>query len=371
MTSEDTAAGGVEGEASPQTQQTVKLRLKLSAQGQKYVQRDAPLETRRMAARGALPLEPIELATVLFALVHDPDAEVKQLAEDSLKKLPDSVLKTVVQGPAHPALLSHLANAYREHSEPLEAIALNSAADDSTIAFLASLPHRSVVDIVSHNQERMMRCEDIVEALGSNPLTGRAVIDRILGFLGVTEPETEGAQEDGEVSEQDAEAALLALLGDDMAHLVRPLSQDEVAEEDAERLNLYTAIQSMTVMMKVKLARMGGKEARTLLLRDRNKIVCTAVIMSPKITETEVVAISKNRSAPEDVLRLIANNRDWTKTYQVKLALTGNPKTPQAAAMKFLNYLQDRDLKNLMKSRDVPSVISTQARKTLEKKGKI
>ena len=156
-----------------------------------------------------------------------------------------------------------------------------------------------------------------------------------------------------------------------MAHLVRPLASQEGSDDEVDEANLYKAIQSMSVMKKVKLARMGGKDARTLLLRDRNKVVCTAVIMSPKITETEIIAISQNRSAPEDVLRLIANNRDWTKAYKVKLALTQNPKTPQGAALRFLNYLQDRDLRSLMKSRDVPSVIAIQSRKMLEKKGKI
>ena len=68
---------------------------------------------------------------------------------------------------------------------------------------------------------------------------------------------------------------------------------------------------------------------------------------------------------------MISNNRDWTKTYKIKLALSSNPKTPQATALKFLNYLQDRDLKTLMKSRDVPSVVSVGARKLLEKKGKL
>jgi hypothetical protein len=48
-----------------------------------------------------------------------------------------------------------------------------------------------------------------------------------------------------------------------------------------------------------------------------------------------------------------------------------NPKAPQATAMKFLNYLQDRDLKTIMKSKDVPSVIAAQARRMLQKKGKI
>ena len=57
--------------------------------------------------------------------------------------------------------------------------------------------------------------------------------------------------------------------------------------------------------------------------------------------------------------------------WDLLVALAGNPKTPQPAAVKFLNYLQDKDLKNLMKSKEVPSVISTQSRRILQKKGKI
>ncbi len=350
-----------------------KVKLKLSPQAEKYARRDAPVEVRLMAARGALPLEPLELATVLFVLASDSEPEVKDTARRSLESLPDPILATALRGPAHPALLSFMAQIHKEHENHCEAIALNNATDDPTIAWLATLPHSRVVDIISQNQARMLRHEEIVDALGANPLTGRAVIERILGFLGATGvTELAGAPaEDGEVSEEDAEAALLALLGEDMAHLVRPLAQEEASEEEAATGNLYAAIQQMTVMQKVKLARLGGKDARTLLIRDRNKIVSTAVVLSPKITESEITAISQSRNVADDVLRLIANNRDWTKSYKVKLALSTNPKTPQATALKFLNYLHDRDLKILMKSRDVPSVITAQSRKILERKGKI
>ena len=78
-----------------------RIRLTLSPQAEKYARRDAPVGVRRMAARGALPLEPIELATVLFALAHDPDAEVKDTARRSLDALPEHVLSVVVSGPAH------------------------------------------------------------------------------------------------------------------------------------------------------------------------------------------------------------------------------------------------------------------------------
>lgn len=359
-----------------QVKKAQKIRLTLSPQAEKYARRDAPLGARRMAARGALPLEPIDLATVLFALQHDPDPEVKSQAKQSLANLPESVCFAVLEGPAHPALLSYLAQVHRESEPHMERLALNPATSDETIAFLASLPQRRVIDIVANNQERLLRCEAIVDALGSNSLTGRAQIERILSFLGLpTDAAGEASRDnmDGEVSAEDAEAAVLALLGEDMAHMAGILaseSDEEVLDESLQG-NLFAAIQTMTVMQKIKLARAGGKEARTLLIRDRNKLVSTAVISSPKISDSEVVAIAQNRSISEEILRIIALNRDWTKNYQVKHALATNPKTPQPTAIKFLNYLQDRELKAIMKSKNVAMAISTQARRILNKKGKL
>jgi hypothetical protein len=357
---------------STEPSDTRKVKLKLSPQAEKYARRDSPLEARRMAARGALPLDPIELATVLFVLTSDPDAQVKETARSSLETLPEHLLGTVLQGPAHPALLGFLAQAHKENEAHCEAIALNNATDDATITWLAALPHSRVVDIISQNQERMLRHEEIVEALGANPLTGRAVIERILTFLGLAERET--AEDDDDVlDEKEAEAAVLELLGEGMGDMARLLASeaDGDGDGDGKEGNLYAAVQVMTVMQKIKLARIGGKGARSLLIRDRNRIVATAVLGSPKLTETEVTTFAQNRSIGDELLRIIANNREWTKSYQIKLALTMNPKTPIPQAVKFLNYLQDRDLRNLMKSKDVSNNISSHARRILTKKGKL
>lgn len=347
------------------------IRLTLSPQAEKYARRDSPLGSRKMAARGALPLEPIDLATVLFALAHDPDAEVKETARSSLEQLPENILQTVLSGGSHPSLLSFLARVHRENESACEAIALNANTDDSTVAFLASLPQRRVVDIISTNQERMLRCEEIVEALGANPLTGRAVIERILSFLGVDEEDDEDDAPEQDFSEEAAEQALRAMLGTEMAEVAKLLaSEDDIDDEDLQG-NLFAVIQKMSVMQKVKLARMGGKEARSLLIKDRNKVVSVSVMNSPKITESEVITISQSRGVGDEILRIIAMNKEWTKSYKIKHALASNPKTPQPQAIQYLNYLQDKDLKALMKSKDVPSVISSHARRILNKKGKI
>ncbi len=352
-----------------------KIRLTLSPQAERYARRDAPREARLMAARGALPLPPIELATVLFVLHHDADPEIKELARTSLESLPDALCDAVLTGPAHPALISHLAHAFRDKPDRLEKIALNTATDDSTIAFLAGLPCSSVVDIVSNNQERMLRAPEIVDALGNNPLTGRAVIDRIFSFLGIKGTEAEGDDDPSDdISDADAEAALRAILGDEMGQFARKLieeTDDEAQEDDGSDSSLYALVQKMSVFQKIKLGRMGNKEARGLLVRDRNKIVALAAITSPKVTDSEAISMAQSRNVGDDVLRFISNNREWTKNYQVKLALAMNPKCPQPAAMKFVNYLQDRDLRVMMRSKDVPAAISAHARRILAKKGKI
>jgi hypothetical protein len=358
-------------------EQPKKIRIRLSPQAERYVQHDAPREVRLMASKGALPLPPVELATVLFALMHDPDPEVKSTARDSLENLPDSVCHAVLNGETHPAVLAHLAHAFHEDEARLEMLALNSATDDRTIAFLAATPCKLLVDIISNNQVRLVRSSAIVDALGANPLTGRAVIERILNFLGVDtvagEDSFEGASGTEDVSDEQAEAALKAILGEDLGRFAQELLQESDSDDEPniDDSNLYALVQSMSVMQKIKLARMGNKEARGLLIRDRNKIVALSAISSPKMTLQEVSTIAKARNVSDEVLRVIARNQEWTRDYQVKCGLATNPKSPLTEAMKFVNYLQDRELKNLMRSKDVPTAIATHARRILTKKGKI
>jgi len=357
-----------------------KIKLTLSPQAERYARPDAPLEVRRMAAGGALPLPPIELATALFALAHDPDPQVKSRARESLENLPDNICQTVLTGETHPALLAFLAHAFKDHADRIESIALNPATDDRTFAFLATLPHKRAIEIIANNQQRMLRFPEIVDALGDNPLTGRATIDRILTFLGIERPDAEVPEEEGdapqfdavEVTDDVASAALKALLGDDASQFCADLIEDRDDELDVETEgNLFKIVQNMNVMQKVKLARLGNKDARGLLIRDRNKIVASAAIRSPKITGNEVETFSRSRNLSDEVLRIIAANREWTRSYRVKLGLATNPKVRIPTAMKFLNFLQEKDLKGIMKSKEVATPVAAHARRLMQRKGRI
>ena len=122
---------------------------------------------------------------------------------------------------------------------------------------------------------------------------------------------------------------------------------------------------------KIKLAMLGSKGARRLLLRDTNRLVQIAVIRSPKIREDEVLPIAQDRTSTDDVIRIILNRKDWLKGYPIRLALAQNPKTPIPRALRLLETLQDRDLRIIAKSRNVPGVVSGGALRILSKRGKV
>ncbi|MFY9398769.1 MAG: hypothetical protein WAR22_10440 [Desulfomonilia bacterium] len=130
--------------------------------------------------------------------------------------------------------------------------------------------------------------------------------------------------------------------------------------------SLFQSIQSMSVSEKLDLARKGNKEARSILMRDSNRLVQLAVIQSPKITEGEVLMIAGNRQIDDEVLKYIANNREWLKNYQIRVALANNPKTPLPHALKQVVFLKERELTLLSKSKSVARALSTAAAQRLK-----
>lgn len=348
----------------------------------RFADPDAPLDSRLMAASGALPLPPPQLLSVLVALTLDPDAAVKDKALTSIRGLPQRVLEPALAGKLSAPVLGVCAELYRDNGPRLEQVALNSATSDETCTFLATLPHSRVVEILAQNQVRLLRCAPLVEALGENPLTGMATIDRILHFLGVERGEMEEPEPDLNAEPvptpppPDPSTATSEPVDPDdaseiPADLLEETTEELSEEEKAERSqNLQVRVSKMSIIEKVKLARLGNVDARTLLVRDRNKLVAAAAIRNPKVTENEIEGLARARNLCDEVMRIIAHNRQWTRAYPVKLGLSMNPKCPPQAAFKFLNYLTDRDLGVIMRSRDVPGTVSAQARRILARKGK-
>lgn len=124
-----------------------------------------------------------------------------------------------------------------------------------------------------------------------------------------------------------------------------------------------TVLANLSIADRLKLAVKGTREQRAQLIRDSNKIVATAVLTSPKLTEAEVEAFVKMGNVSEDVLRIIGTNRAWVKNYSVTLGLARNPKTPPAMSLQMLNRLSAKDVKMLAVDRNVPESLRLAARR--------
>ena len=366
----------------------------LPANFQKHVDPKAPAALRMMGAKALVPMGPKEMATALFMLTFDPDAAVRETAGKTAAGLPDRILAVALRdetmsGPA----LEYYAQVLSAKDEYLEMIVLNSGAPDETVAHIAARAGDRILEIIAGNQLRILRHGDIVRALVGNPQARPATLDSVTDFCvrsglvledlpafraarrrihgGAAEDEAKAieaaAQQELEVAA--AEAALEGIGATAAEEVAAPVDEEEPPVEDQKRMSITQQIMRLTVAKKIEWAnKKGNREVRTLLLRDPNKLVQLAVIQSPRITEGEVAKVALARTAPNEVLQYIYNNRQLTKNYQIRLNLVSNPKVPVAVSMRFLSSLRTSEIKALAKSKNVPQGLANAARKMVEKK---
>jgi len=128
---------------------------------------------------------------------------------------------------------------------------------------------------------------------------------------------------------------------------------------------IYQKTQGLSVSEKRLLALRGGKDVRSILIKDPNKDVSLTVLENPKITETEVELIAKSRSSPDEAIRKIIKKREWMKKYSIVLAIVSNPKTPAGIGIPLLSGLKTKDLSSLEKNRNISEAIRSSAKTLL------
>jgi hypothetical protein len=143
--------------------------------------------------------------------------------------------------------------------------------------------------------------------------------------------------------------------------VVRYLTEDE--RRETEKLGAVQRLYRLNTAEKVITALKGTREERAILVRDPNRIVSTAVLGSPRMTDAEIESFASMKNVSGDILRQIGNNRDWTRRYGVVSSLVRNPRTPLAISIGMVSRLNPRDLKSIAVDRNVPEVIRKQAQK--------
>jgi len=297
------------------------VKISIPATVAAFIRPGTPLEERLRGAEGKTDLPPREQVLLLFCLSKDADPQVRERTVVSWHALDQTlVCEALDQGGFHPALLHHLALAHGSNPPVRER--------------LLALP-----ELANATRELLA-----YQVLSQEPAAEDEADDVLLAGLPHADEPAAGEDE-----------------GED-PHLDEP--------EGEEYLSKYALAQTLGISEKIKMGLTGDKEWRKILVKDANKLVSSAVIKNPRITESEVLTIIKSGSPNDEVMRLICANKEWVKNYPIRKALIENPKTPLANALRYLGTMNEKDLSGYAKSRNVSSVIVTQAKRMLLNKKK-
>ena len=275
------------------------------------VARDVRLE----AAQGTLAPRAQEQLGLLMLLLSDHDPEIANAAEQTIAAIPRESLAAFLAGSDATEQMRTFFS-----GRGIEPLATEGFDSDAPLLDLAPEP------------------EPLPDIVGLPPLPGE-----------------EGAEAAPAAPAELPELPPLEALPEEAAS----------AEEEAGKQSVTQKLASMTVAQRMGVAMKGSREERSILIRDPNKLVSTAVLASPKLTESEVEAIAKMANVGEEILRMVGSNRAWVKNYNVVAALARNPKTPLAMSLTLLNRLNEKDLRALSTSRNVPEVLRVSARKKI------
>ena len=325
---------------------TEKIQIVIPAEVAKIMSKWGGHSIRLAAARGALPMSGPNLVTVLFVFYHGENLELKEESLDTLKTLPAQILLAALsQVELHPSIIDFIVKLRYLDSVVMQAALSHRMIGIRSLLFLAKNSTGDVLDMLSHNDEALRKA-DVLRTEIINNIHADKVMKQRLGWVEPTsEPEPVVEPQSGANAEdEEAESPV----------------EEEIEEESRSK---YQQLQDMPVADKIKMALTGDKEWRTLLIRESNKLVNTAVLKNPRVSEGEVLAVAKNRSASEELIRIVLLNRDWIKLYDIKKALAVHPRTPLQKAVRFMTFLSEKDLRELAKSRDVGQAIVNNAKR--------
>jgi hypothetical protein len=96
-----------------------------------------------------------------------------------------------------------------------------------------------------------------------------------------------------------------------------------------------------------------GRKGQTNLLRD------------PKITVMEIEKVAKSHAITEETIKKIIQNKTWMTHYEVVSGIANNPKTPPFIATALVKRLKKRDLKRLVRNREISEVVRSTAKQLM------
>lgn len=295
----------------------------------------ATRERKLAICGGTLHLEPPDRAEILVVFSADDDAMVAEHAQQALvSQSAESFVAALKREKALPALFHYCAHNLADKPGIGEALVHNKAC-----------PAEDLVPVVRHLSTQNIQA--LMEEL-----------DRVSGCAALAAALEHSTSVTIDQKKQLEELRSSAVDEAALAEGVAAAEPDKVKQQ-----TLLQRLAKMTVSQRVQLALKGGSGERRSLIRDSNKVVQRAVLQSPRLTDREVESFAAMTNLSDEILRLIANNRNFRKNYLVTRSLINNPKTPLDVSLHMLPHLTGQDLKILITNKNVPETLRSTALK--------
>jgi hypothetical protein len=383
-----------------------------------------PANLMHSAARGSLSVPPAEMIEILVHLaVHH-----KGLGEQAQLTLAGWDEKACVAAASNPAtsaeVLSYFVALENQRTKLLPVLAENPSVTDEALGELARQGTRSTVEPLWKSQ-RVMSSVTLLKLLQSNPNLRPNELAEVGNRLAALEAHaTPGTDEKSEPHDPASEETLNNFLKENAAEVeaekdkpfqpIGPIQdhiahnhvdQDHVGTEAPAATAVATAstdvgtkvatgtaaaaaavrakkqvghvdkrdstlqkIAKLDIKGRIALAVRGGKEERSILIRDGTKLVALAVLESPKVTDGEVEGFALQKNVLEAVLRQIPLKRRFAKNYNIMRNLVYNPRTPLDLSLGLMKNLLIHDLKNLSGNKEVSETIRKLALRMFKQK---
>ena len=295
------------------------------------------------------------------------------------------MLSATLQAEPQAGVVTAIAEHHGQSRGVLPLLLRQPCLSDDALEMLARLADEWAGELIANNETRLLMAPAVIERLYLNKKVRMSTANRVLELavrhklelsLAAYKEMAEAIQSElvPEATVEPQPADVLFVETNAIAEVTAGENEThEVDEEGEENLkpqfrSLSYQLLQMSVSEKIRRAMLGSSAERALLVRDSNRLVAVAAAKSPLMREPDAALIAGSKQVSQDVLREIARNPSFTRSYRIKTALVTNPRTPFTFASRLVPHLRDSDIRVIAKSKHVASNIQRAARQQLERK---
>jgi hypothetical protein len=124
-------------------------------------------------------------------------------------------------------------------------------------------------------------------------------------------------------------------------------NDDSAPEAETRGRSTIHRIKKMDPGERARLALRADRAERQILCRDTTPQVLLNMLSNPRVEAQNVLAVVKSTYANGGLLQRIATDRRWASNPEILTAIVRNPKTPTPIAIRLIDHVPTRDLREM------------------------